>query len=109
MCVIFLCLLDCATETPSDVGLKGVLELIQMWAMLAESLGVPVDKVEALLKLEPETGPVKALSLWRDGQYSTRDFPPTWSFLLAKVSEVEGSCVRDKIAAKVATDKTWTL
>jgi hypothetical protein len=96
-------------STPSDVGLKGVLELIQMWVMLAESLGVPVDKVEALLKLEPETRPLKALSLWRDGQYSKRDCPPTWSFLLAKVSEVEGSCVRDKIAAKVATDQTWTL
>ena len=95
-------------STPSDVGLKGVSEVIQMWVMLAGSLGVPVDKVEALFKLEPETGPVKALSLWRDGLFSKRDFPPTWSFLLAKVSEVEGSCVRDEIAAKVATDQTWT-
>ena len=93
-------------RTPSDAGLEGVWDAVPVWGRLAVKLGVPISTVESLQ--QNPIGCLKAFQLWQSGRYRDKGFPPTWSFLLDAVEEISGPLIREKIADKVATERTWT-
>ena len=92
-------------KIPSDVGLQGVLNKVPVWQSLAISLGVPMKQVEAW-ESKP-LGGLLALGYWRDGK-SGDLFPPTWGFLLKKLTECRGSTVADTLGKDVHSNPAWS-
>ena len=94
-------------KCPSDGGIFGILKHIPKWYMLAVSLGVPIEQVDAH-RSDSEMGGAMALLHWRNGRCEG-DYPNTWGFLLENVEKLHGPLVAKKLRDEAERDKNWTF
>ena len=94
---------------PSDKGLSGILEINPHWKQYATFLGLSRNEFNYYGELYQDTSRgLLVLQHWRDGQFGSY-YIGTWRFLLNVMKDHLGPVVADKLRAKVAANKTWTL
>ena len=95
--------------SPSDIGLKRILEKCPRWYKYAISLGLTIDRMMYYIKQhQVNIRGLLALHYWKDGRCGSR-YPPTWKFLLDVIRDRRGPNVAKDLEKLIITNDTWTL
>ena len=96
-------------KTPSECAFSYILDKVPDWPNLVIALGVPIAKVNFLLR-NSSIGGHEALRLWQSKHKTiARGCPPTWEFLLKVINDYVSPLVSEEIAKRATLEKTWSI